>query len=253
VSGRRAALALVALLCGGLAVALWATPRAAPQVPGAAPAARGDVAAGRVLFAEACSSCHGDRGRGVPGSGPSLVRAGAAAADFYLRTGRMPLPDPTQEPVRAPPVYGERQIRDLVAYVASLGPGPATPRVDPARGDLARGRRLFTSRCAGCHQVVARGGILPGAVAPALQEATATQIAQAVRVGPYVMPAFPPRTLGQADLDSVTRYVLWTRQPVDRGGWGIGNLGPIPEGMVAWLLAGVALACVARLLGERTP
>jgi len=47
--------------------------------------------------------------------------------------------------------------------------------------------------------------------------------------------------------------VLSTRHPPDRGGWGIGNIGPIPEGMVAWLLAGAALLIIARLLGERRP
>ena len=31
----------------------------------------------------------------------------------------------------------------------------------------------------------------------------------------------------------------------------MGRIGPIPEGMVAWLLAGVALLIIARLLGER--
>jgi ubiquinol-cytochrome c reductase cytochrome c subunit len=67
------------------------------------------------------------------------------------------------------------------------------------------------------------------------------------------MPRFSPRVLSQRDLDSVTRYVLWTRAPEDAGGWSLGNIGPIPEGMVAWLLAGVALVAVARLVGERGP
>ncbi|HSD76628.1 MAG TPA: c-type cytochrome [Solirubrobacteraceae bacterium] len=250
----RTLLAVVALVCGGLAVALWASPGAPAQAPGAPSAAPGggDARAGRALFVDGCSTCHGMDARGIPGRAPSLVGAGAAAADFYLRTGRMPLPSPGQEPVRADPVYGERRIRDLVAYVGSLGAGPAIPRVDPAAGDLARGRAVFTTQCAGCHQVVGRGGIMPGGVAPALQEASATQIAEAVRVGPFLMPAFSERQLGRRDLDSVARYVLWTRSPADAGGWGIGNLGPIPEGMVAWLMAGVALLCVARLLGERT-
>ena len=251
---RRGLLVVTALACAGLAVALWASPRAPaqPMATGTRGAEGGDVAVGRQLFSQACSACHGFAGRGIPGMGPDLTHAGAAAADFYLRTGRMPLSAPDQEPVRAEPVYNDREIRNLVAYVASLGPGPAIPAVDPARGDLARGREVFTSDCAGCHQVVGRGGIMPGGVAPALQQTTPTQIAEAVRVGPFLMPPFSPRELPRADLDSVARYVLWTRAPANYGGWGIGNLGPIPEGMVAWLLAGVALLCVARLLGERT-
>jgi ubiquinol-cytochrome c reductase cytochrome c subunit len=46
--------------------------------------------------------------------------------------------------------------------------------------------------------------------------------------------------------------VLYTRAPDDAGGWGIGHIGPVPEGMVAWLMAGAALVLVCRLIGERT-
>jgi ubiquinol-cytochrome c reductase cytochrome c subunit len=206
---------------------------------------------GRALYLEGCSSCHGDDARGTPGQAPSLRRAGAQAADFYLSTGRMPLADPHDEPVRSPPAYTARERRALTAYVGSLG-GPPVPSADPARGDLSDGQELFTSHCAGCHQAMAKGGVVPGAVAPSLQQATPTQIAEAVRVGPSLMPAFTARDIDQRQLDSITRYVLSTRDPPDRGGWGIGNLGPIPEGMIAWLLAGSALLLILRLIGERT-
>ena len=206
---------------------------------------------GRALYLEGCSSCHGDDARGTPGQAPSLLRAGAQAADFYLSTGRMPLADPHDEPVRSPPAYSARERRAITAYIGSLG-GPAVPSVDPARGDLSDGQELFTSHCAGCHQAMAQGGVVPGAVAPSLQDATPTQIAEAVRVGPSLMPAFTARDINARQLDSITRFVLSTRHPPDRGGWGIGNLGPIPEGMIAWLLAGSVLLLILRLLGERT-
>lgn len=228
---RRVALALV------LAVAL------------AAPASAQD---GHALFDQACASCHGDDARGTRGTAPSLHGAGRAAADFYLSTGRMPLADPSDEPVRTRPAYTAAQRRALVDYVGSLG-GPGIPAVTPENGSISEGQELFTSHCAGCHQMVAQGGVAPGAVAPPLQDASARQIAEAVRVGPYLMPAFPERQIDRHQLDSITRYVLSTRHPPDRGGWGIGNLGPIPEGMVAWLLAGAALLIVARLLGEGRP
>jgi ubiquinol-cytochrome c reductase cytochrome c subunit len=48
------------------------------------------------------------------------------------------------------------------------------------------------------------------------------------------------------------RYVLSTRHPDDKGGWGIGNIGPIPEGMVTWFIAIAAFLVVARLIGDRT-
>jgi quinol---cytochrome-c reductase cytochrome c subunit len=229
-----------------------AKPRTAPAGGPLPRAASPAAAAGQRLFASACSSCHGLDARGIAGRGPSLYGAGAAAADFYLRTGRMPLSEPDDQPVRAPVMFSDAEIRQLVAFVGGLGSGPAIPRVDPAAGDLARGRRVFLSSCAGCHQILARGGIAPGAIAPALAQATPTEIAEAVRTGPYLMPSFSTTQIPQDDLDSLTRYVLWTRHPDNAGGWAIGDIGPIPEGMVAWLIAIVALLGVARLVGERT-
>jgi ubiquinol-cytochrome c reductase cytochrome c subunit len=162
----------------------------------------------------------------------------------------MPLDDPDEQPLRTKPAYPRSDINALVAYIGSLG-GPAIPKVDPSQGDLSAGFEAFRTNCAGCHQVVARGGIVPGAIAPALQDATPTQIAEAVRTGPYVMPRFSERQIDQGTLDSIVRYVRSTRNPDNRGGWGIGNIGPIPEGMIAWLLAGAVLLLVARLIGER--
>lgn len=241
-----------ALLCAAAAVVGIAAPGPRAQQPTSrAVGDAGLVARGRSLFVSGCSSCHGLDAGGRPGQGPSLIGAGAASADFYLSTGRMPLADPHGEPMRAPPAYPKADIRALVAYVGSLG-GPLVPAVHPEQGTLREGLKAFTEHCAGCHQVAARGGIATGLVAPALQRATATQIAEAVRVGPYLMPKFSPRSIDDAQLDSITRYVRSTRDPPDRGGWGIGHIGPIPEGLVAWLLAGVALILVARSIGERT-
>lgn len=210
------------------------------------------VAAGRSLFQSSCSSCHGFDARGVPGQGPTLHGAGAGAADFYLRTGRMPLAvKPGDQPLRADPRFDDRQIRALVAYVGSLG-GPGVPRPHPAQGSLREGMDLFGSSCAGCHAISGKGGVVVGAYAPPLGESTPTQIAEAVRTGPYVMPAFGPRQISNPELDSIIRYVQLTQNPDDRGGWGIGHIGPVPEGLVAWALAVVALLLVARLIGERT-
>jgi ubiquinol-cytochrome c reductase cytochrome c subunit len=223
---------------------------AVPAAAGASQAAAGEPeSAGRRLFVQGCSSCHGFDATGVPGHGPSLVGVGEEAADFYLRTGRMPLDRPDEEPQRGPSPYSEAEVHALTGYVGSLG-GPAIPAVDPERGDLAEGQKLFTENCAGCHQVLGRGGMVPGAVVPDLGAASARDVAEAVHVGPYVMPSF--EHLRQSEIDDIARYVEYTHDPEDRGGWGIGHIGPIPEGMVAWLLAGAALLFAIRLIGERT-
>jgi ubiquinol-cytochrome c reductase cytochrome c subunit len=206
---------------------------------------------GQRLFEEGCSSCHGFDGAGVRGQGPSLSEAGEAAADFYLRTGRMPLDQVGEQPLRGKPRYSESQIRALDAYVGSLGPGPAIPLVRPRQGSLSEGMRLFTDSCAGCHGIGGKGGVAIGAYAPPLGEATPTEVGEAIRVGPYVMPRFSEAQLDQADLDSIARYVQLTRDPDDAGGFGIGHIGPVPEGLVAWFAAIAALLLIARLIGER--
>jgi ubiquinol-cytochrome c reductase cytochrome c subunit len=232
-------------------MALWSAAAGGQDRP-VPPAGRDSplVQRGSDLYAQSCAGCHGEDLRGRKGQGPALRGVGAAAVDFYLSTGRMPLADPTDEPVRADPEFSRRDIQALVAYVSRFG-GPAIPAVDPDRGDVARGKEAFTESCAGCHQVLGRGGIVTGAFVPALTDATPRQLAEAVRVGPYLMPPFGERQIDQRELDDIAAYVRASRHPDDRGGWGIGNIGPVPEGMIAWLLAGVVLLGVVRLLGER--
>jgi ubiquinol-cytochrome c reductase cytochrome c subunit len=110
---------------------------------------------------------------------------------------------------------------------------------------------LFMDHCAGCHQIVAAGGYLTGAVAPPLEAATATQIAEAVRLGPYVMPRFSRKSISDAELNSIIAYVEYAKHPDDRGGWSLGHVGPVPEGLVTWFLAAVALIAVCIVIGKR--
>jgi ubiquinol-cytochrome c reductase cytochrome c subunit len=212
-----------------------------------APSAAAD---GRQLYLEGCASCHGLDARGIEGRGPDLHGAGGAAADFYLSTGRMPLAEPTDQPLRSDPAYPRGEIDQLVAYIGSLG-GPPVPDVHPEQGSVRHGLELFSENCAGCHHMTGAGGIVTNVVAPSIWHATPTQVAEAIRVGPYVMPHFGPRQIDDAELNSLVSYVELTKNPDDRGGWALGHVGPVPEGMVAWLLAGAALVLVARLIGNR--
>lgn len=252
----------VALACGALALASAAAP--APSPAPAVSQAAGErtpllgpesertalVGEGRRLFADACSSCHGQDARGIAGRGPSLRGVGELAADFYLRTNRMPLDDPQDQPSRHPSsALSTQQKRALVAFVGSFG-GPEIPAVHPESGSLSLGRELFAERCAGCHQVVARGGQVTGAQIPDLQGSAPIDVAEAVDIGPYVMSSF--RSLTDREVDSIARYVQYSKDPEDRGGWGIGHIGPIPEGMVTWLLGAAALLLTIRIIGERT-
>ena len=218
---------------------------------------------GAQLYAGNCAVCHGPNGAGfvtqpvqrvsgaAVGKGPSVHGVGEMAADFYLRTGRMPLANINQQPTRSTPLFDDHQIRAIVAYVGSLGQGPPIPRPHPERGRINKGLVLFTSHCAGCHQVVAQGGYLPGAKAPPLGDATPTQVAEAVRIGPYVMPRFSKKALSDRELDDLVAYVEYAKSPKDSGGWSLGHIGPIPEGLVAWLIAAAALVALCLVLARR--
>jgi ubiquinol-cytochrome c reductase cytochrome c subunit len=230
-----------------------------PKAPPSTPL----VQLGAQLYAGNCSICHGPNGIGfvhaptvhignsVLGRGPDLRGVGEQAPDFYLRTGRMPLGSIEDEPSRATPVFSDHQIRALVAYVGSLAPGPAIPHPHPEEGRVNKGLRLFTDHCAGCHQVVAEGGYVTGGIAPELKEVTPTQIAEAVRIGPYVMPTFSEKALSDSELDDIIAYIQYAKSPRDEGGWDLGHIGPIPEGLVAWLLASAVIVAFCVVLAKR--
>lgn len=218
---------------------------------------------GAELYAANCASCHGIDGSGVSpsnpihgagdteGAGPTLHGVGALAPDFYLRTGRMPISHPGEEPERGRPDFSTREINALTQYVASLGGGPPVPHPRPETGDVSRGMELFTDHCAGCHQIVGRGGYVTDTRVPALQHVSPTQIAEAVRIGPYLMPSFPHSQINDRQLNSIIAYIQTTQHPTDPGGLGIGHIGPVPEGIVTWFVAAFVLVGVCVLIGER--
>jgi len=206
---------------------------------------------GSELYGANCISCHGPQGRGIAERGPSLRGVGARTADFYLRTGYMPLGNPHDVPHRSRVQFSKSALAQLVAYVASFGGGPRIPRPEAANGNLADGQERFTEHCAGCHQIGAEGGYLTNAVAPPLDKASAVEIAEAVRTGPYLMPHFSEKQISDGQLNSIIRYVQYAKHPDDRGGWSLGHVGPVPEGLVTWFIAIVLLIGTCAVIGQR--
>ena len=199
------------------------------------------------LYEAKCASCHGPNGSGTE-FGPTLRGVGAASADFQLRTGRMPLADPTAEANRKPQVLEDDEIEALVAYVASLGEGPEIPEVNTTGADLSNGAELFAANCAPCHGASGNGGAVgDDAFAPSLYVSKPLDVAEAVIVGPGEMPVF---AFGEEDRNAIVAYVRHLQEEDAPGGLDIGGIGPVPEGYVAWVVAMVVLVIVIVLIGR---
>jgi ubiquinol-cytochrome c reductase cytochrome c subunit len=207
------------------------------------------ITEGKDLFAVSCASCHGEDAQGKSGVAPSLIGAGAAAVDFQVGTGRMPLKENDAEAPRKPPVFTQSQIYAIAAYVASLGGGPAIPSsqdVSTAGASTALGQSLFNANCAQCHNYAGAGGALTeGKYAPPLTQATSTQIYEAMLTGPEAMPVFNNTTLTPQDKRDIIAYVEQTRAEANPGGFSLGRVGPTTEGLVAWLGGITALILAA--------
>jgi ubiquinol-cytochrome c reductase cytochrome c subunit len=209
-------------------------------------------AEGQQLYATSCSTCHGLTADGTA-NGPSLQGVGPAAVDFMLSSGRMPLADPGQQPVRQEPRFTDDQIAALVAYVRSIAPGgPEIPDVDTTRGELPRGFQLFLNNCSGCHGAAGIGDSVGGGqIAPSLYPPNATQIGEAIRIGPGVMPRFGENDLSRSDVDSIARYLEWVRDNGDEGGFQLGRVGAVAEGLIALAVGLGSLVLVLRLTGAK--
>jgi ubiquinol-cytochrome c reductase cytochrome c subunit len=223
------------------------------------------IEAGRRLFAVGCSSCHGMNAEGGTNgdgrvAGPSLIGVGAAAVDFQVSTGRMPAAQTKAQIPQKPPVYTEEEIAQLAAYVASLAPGPAIPASDEydvskaTQEEVVRGGELFRTNCTACHNFAGRGGALPnGRYAPSLMGTTPRNIYQAMLTGPQQMPVFSDDVLLPEDKRAIIAYVVALQHADNPGGFGLGRLGPVSEGLWGWLVGIGLLVVVAVWIGAKVP
>ena len=209
-------------------------------------------ARGRALYEANCSTCHGLDAAGTT-NGPSLVTVGPAAVDFMLRTGRMPLANPGDQPTRGEPRFSRDEIGALIAYVSALVPGgEPIPSVDPSRATSRSGTSSSSTAARGATaqvRLATRSG--GGQIAPSIYPADATEIGEAVRIGPGVMPRFGPETIDQHELDSLAAYLLWLHDNGDQGGLQLGRVGAVAEGLVAVVVGLGILVLVLRLTGAK--
>jgi ubiquinol-cytochrome c reductase cytochrome c subunit len=204
-----------------------------------------DVRAGQQLFEGGCITCHGRNAQGVPDRGPSLIGVGAASVEFQVGTGRMPMARNEAQAQRKPPLYNDQQTRQLAAYIESIGGGPRIPDGQLRSTDkevIAEGGRLFRLNCASCHAFGARGGALSsGKFAPTLEVSSDRDLYAAMLTGPQNMPVFGDNQLTPDEKKAILSYVQAQKADQDPGGMGIGRTGPVPEGLVVFLVGIVGL------------
>ena len=221
-----------------------------------------DIQAGEALYNAHCESCHGTGG--VGSKGPELLNVGAAAADFFLSTGRMPLASPNIEPTSHKPYFNPSQIADIVAYINALDvehgtPGPGILEVTPACANgsagcptLSEGNQLFLLNCAQCHDASGAGGMLShGYVVPqpAPGDTYADSGGHPGRPPPHAQfrprPVLQPAGVRHRRLCVLPEPHARSRRPRDR------QLRAVPEGFVGVIFGLGMLLLVARLIGNR--
>jgi len=240
-ANRRHPLATVVLIAIGLVVtgggyALFSSTTTASADTNTA-ASQNVIDEGEKLFAANCASCHGLDMQGTA-DGPSLIGVGAAAVNFQVGTGRMPMAMQGPQAMQKPVQFTDEQTAALAAYVASISPGPAIP--DPsllqADGDAANGGELFRVNCAMCHNVAGAGGALTeGKFAPELTGVLATHIYEAMLTGPQNMPVFNDDNLSPEDKRDIITYLKYIENNPSPGGNELGSLGPVAEGLFVWI------------------
>ncbi|MFE4248549.1 c-type cytochrome [Streptomyces sp. NPDC056910] len=212
---------------------------------------------GKKLYAVGCASCHGTGGQGSS-DGPPLTGVGAAAVDFQVGTGRMPAQQPGAQIPKKKVIYSQAEIDQLAAYVASLGAGPTVPtknQVSPEGADIANGGELFRTNCAQCHNFTGEGGALThGKFAPSLEGVSSKHIYEAMQTGPQNMPSFPDTTMPEKNKKDIIAYINAVNgdETESPGGLNLGGLGPVSEGLFAWIFGLGALIAVAVWVAART-
>jgi len=242
--GRRSPLATVSLIVVGLmttggAYALFSsTANAESSSSTTSTSSQADVNEGQKLFASNCATCHGLQAQGTD-AGPSLIGVGASSVDFQVGTGRMPLAAQGPQGEEKPAQFTDEQVDALAAYVSSLGPGPSIPSselTDGKKGDAAEGAELFRINCAMCHNVAGAGGALTeGKYAPNLQNASPEHIYEAMLTGPQNMPVFNDDNITPQDKANIITALKAGQADAGVGGFELGSLGPVAEGLFLWI------------------
>jgi ubiquinol-cytochrome c reductase cytochrome c subunit len=104
-----------------------------------------------------------------------------------------------------------------------------------------------------CHNAVGAGGALTeGKYAPKLTHTSAKHIYEAMVTGPQNMPVFSNSNLSPADKTDIISYLQYVQKNPSIGGDDLSNLGPVAEGLIAWLLILGGIVVITIWLGAKS-
>jgi ubiquinol-cytochrome c reductase cytochrome c subunit len=150
-------------------------------------------------------------------------------------------------------MFSQEQSDAMAEYVASLAPGPPIPDeewLDVSQVDeegVAHGAELFRINCAMCHNVAGAGGALTeGKWAPHLRGIEPAHVYEAMLTGPQNMPVFNDANIAPEQKREIIAYLNYLDENPSVGGFDLGALGPVSEGLFIWIfglggLVGIAV------------
>jgi Cytochrome c. len=159
----------------------------------------------------------------------------------------MPMQMQGPQAQQKPPQFTDEQVKQLAYYVASLGPGPDIPadHLVNGGGDAANGAELFRINCAMCHNVAGAGGALTeGKFAPPLTDVSGVHIYEAMVTGPQNMPVFNDLNITPEDKRDIITYLQYIQDNRSPGGFELGSLGPVAEGLFIWIFGLGAIVAI---------
>jgi len=216
-SPTRRALLGWAVLAVSVLTLLALTREAVAQNDEAAAAGVEGAERGGLLYAQQCATCHGADGRGGPvprygGQAPSMwpdenPNMSAAYLDLVMSTGRMPPAESPYDNRKREVVFAAEERADIIAYMGDTFDVPGeVPRV--GEGETSQGQTVWNTNCAHCHGAIGAGGVAGGgAWTPQVNDRSAQEIVEAIRVGPFQMPAFGEDQISDAEAASVAAFM----------------------------------------------
>lgn len=193
---------------------------------------------GETIFRAFCVGCHGTEGRGRRAPGMPGFPANAHPDFLAVASDEFLLATVTRgRPGRRMPAWGEKEgglrpeeIRAVVAYLRRLGGTQFQADGKPPRwvaGDVAAGRKLYASACAGCHGSRGEGGegpalnnaVLLGAATDSYLVETISRGRRGTAMQGFLKPSVVRPALSAEQIASVVVFIRsWEKSAGQPGG-----------------------------------